>query len=399
MKNFSSKNLNKLFLLLACLQIFLTSCKKEQSAGNSGLPVITSIRAYKSSPGDSLLKKVNPGDYIVLQGSHLSGVQAVYFDGAKAYVNTALGSDQNVPVVIPSTIPFANITDAQLNTIVLITTAGKVSYKFPISAPLPYISAISNEMPNAGDKIILSGTGLFAISSIVFPGNIPATVFAADSTGAFTTVTVPAGVTAMGPVVVTTKFGTSTAAMNAVVNDTNDVYLNFDDKNGFTPWGALPKLTSAVISPLINSNRGMFLYWNAQGVTPGTYWVGDLATPTDGSKLTYPTTISKTEPAANLAVKFEMNIPVGMSSGTMSFEFNYGHVYAYSPWLINGSTRVTVITNGWQTITIPLSMFPGISSYQDIMGQPMEIFYVNGGGGITQNVNLGMDNFRIVKVK
>lgn len=398
MKKSSFKATVKLILVLAGMAVLQSSCKKDQGT-STGLPIITGVRAYKTSPGDSVLTKVNPGDYVVLQGSNFTGVKAVYFDGAKATINTALSSDKNVPIAIPFTIPFANITDAQFNTIVMITNTGKVTYKFPITAPTPYISSISNEMPNAGDVITLNGNGLFAIKSIVFPGNIPATVFLADSTGAFTSVQVPAGVTTMGPVIVTTKFGTSTAAINAVLNDTNDVFLNFDDKNGFTPWGPLPKLDSSVVSPSIQGNRGKFLYWYAKGVTPGTYWVGDLATPTDGSKLTYPVTIQKTEPASNLAMKLEVNIPLGMTSGTITFEFNYGHGYAYSPWLINGSTRVTVITKGWQTLMLPLSMFPGVSTYGDIIGQPMEIFYVNGGGGVTQDVIMGFDNFRIVKVK
>jgi hypothetical protein len=88
-----------------------------------------------------------------------------------------------------------------------------------------------------------------------------------------------------------------------------------------------------------------------------------------------------------------------MSSGEIDFDINYSHTYAWNPWLINGATRVTFATTGWQTITIPLSSFPGISTYSDIKGQPIQLFYVNGSSGITQNVNMGFDDFRIVKIK
>ena len=88
-----------------------------------------------------------------------------------------------------------------------------------------------------------------------------------------------------------------------------------------------------------------------------------------------------------------------MSSGTVNFDINYGPTYSWNPWLINGSTRVTLVTQGWQTFTIPLTSFPGISNYNDIKGQSLEMFYINDGSGITQNVNIGFDNFRIVKIQ
>ncbi|WP_183557616.1 glycan-binding surface protein [Mucilaginibacter sp. SP1R1] len=400
MKKTSLNIINAIMMLALAGMVFIqASCKKDTNTKGSGNPVITGVRAYKASPRDSVLTKANPGDYVVLQGSHLTGITAVYFDGAKASINTALGSDANFPVVIPGTIPFATVTNDQLNTIVVTTATGTVTYKFPITAPSPHIASISNEMPNAGDVITLNGSGLFAITSVTFPGNIAATSFTSDAGGSVATVTVPAGVTTSGPVVVVTKYGTSTSVIDAVLNDNADVFLNFDDKNGFTPWSALPVVVSSVSSPAIKASRGKFLYWNAQGITAGTYYVGDLATPTDGSKLAYPSTISSSEPSANLALKFEVNIPVGMSSGQINFNVNYGHAYAWSPWLINGSTRVTLTTAGWQTISIPLSSFPGILTYNDIKGQPIQLFYVNDGNGITQNVNMGFDDFRIVKIK
>ncbi|SDP49638.1 hypothetical protein SAMN05428975_1466 [Mucilaginibacter sp. OK268] len=400
MKKILLNTINIIMMLVLAGMVFMwSSCKKDGTTKGSGNPVITGLKAYKASPGDSVLTKANPGDYVVLQGSHLTGITAVYFDGTKATINTSLGSDVNFPVVIPATIPFATVTNDQLNTIVVTTATGTVTYKFPITAPSPHITSISNEMPNEGDVITLNGTGLFAITGITFPGNIAATTFAGNAAGSSATVTVPAGVTALGQIVVVTKYGTSTSVTDAVLNDNADVFLNFDDKNGFTPWSALPVVVSSVSSPAIKASRNKFLYWNAQGITAGTYYVGDLATPTDGSQLAYPSTFSSSEPAANLAVKFEVNVPLGMSSGEIDFEVNYSHTYAWSPWLINGSTRVTFTTTGWQTISIPLSSFPGISTYGDIKGQPIQLFYINNGSGITQNVNMGFDDFRIVKIK
>ena len=384
-------------MVLALSGIVLTysSCKKDDSG--KGAPVISDVRAYAATPGDSILKSAKPGQYILLQGSNLSGVTAVYFDGTKATINAALASDNNFPVTIP-TIPFGSVTSAQFNTIVVVSSGGQTTYKFPIAAPEPYISTISNEMPNAGDVITLSGTGLFAVTNIVFPGNIAATTYSSSASGDTTTVTVPSGVTATGSIVVTTKYGTSTSALNTELNDNADVFLNFDDKDGFTPWSNLPVVVSSVASPAIASDRGNFLYWNSQNVTAGTYYDGDLATPTDGSQLAYPSTISTSEPAANLAIKFEANIPVAMSAGIVEFEFNYGDEYNWDPWLINGSTTVPVQTSGWHNFTIPLSSFPGVSTYNDIKGQPLELFYINGNGP-TQNVNIGWDNFRVVKIK
>ena len=167
-------------LALSGIVLIYSSCKKDNS--DKGNPVITDVRAYAASPGDSILKSASPGQYVVLQGSNLSGVTAIYFDGTKATINPALGSDVNYPVVIP-TIPFGSVTNAQFNTIVVVGKNGQTTYKFPVAAPAPYISTISNEMPNAGDVITLSGTGLFAVTGITFPGNIAATTYSSSSSG------------------------------------------------------------------------------------------------------------------------------------------------------------------------------------------------------------------------
>ena len=84
-------------LVLASVAFMQSSCKKDANA-SSGTPAITGIRSYAATPADSVLTAANPGNYVVLQGSHFTGIKAVYFDGIQANVNTALGSDNSIPV-------------------------------------------------------------------------------------------------------------------------------------------------------------------------------------------------------------------------------------------------------------------------------------------------------------
>src|SRR3954449_8358155 len=90
-----------LFLLLVIAGLVQFGCKKE--SGSSGTPVITSVRLVDSTKRDSFFTAAQPGTLIVIQGSNLGGLQAVYFNDTAASFNPSYTTSTNIIVTIPST--------------------------------------------------------------------------------------------------------------------------------------------------------------------------------------------------------------------------------------------------------------------------------------------------------
>src|SRR5689334_14060033 len=139
-------------LLLLCVVVVFVSlpaCKKETS--NS--PVLTGVRNYALSPGDSVLKSLIPGQWVVLLGHNLKGATQIYFNGVLTSFNSALFSDTSAAVQVPAVIPFPSVASDQLNTIRYVTPNGSTTFTFNIVAPAPTITSVSNENANAGDSV------------------------------------------------------------------------------------------------------------------------------------------------------------------------------------------------------------------------------------------------------
>ncbi|WP_257669976.1 glycan-binding surface protein [Parapedobacter tibetensis] len=372
-----------LFLMMACE-------KQDQSIR----PTITGLRAISPAPNDSLLTRALPGETVVIMGTGFSHATGVFFNGYETVFNPALATDRTLVVTIPGNMPFGILNPEDLNTVRVVTKNGLAEVNFPVVPPEPIVSAISNEFGMPGETILLQGQYLYLLRSITFPGGIEATEFAGSDDGLLATVKVPPGATQAGALTLVNEGGSSSSAPMATWHDDSQVFLNFDDKNGFAPWGPKPIITDsyAAIPPYADK----YLYWNMPNVTPGTWWCQDLATPTDGAKLQYPDDIADGEPITNLALKFEINVPgEGLKDGNVEFNFNWQFAMFWEP-----AENETLQTNGWKTVAISLSKLnnnPG--TYQSIKGLGFNIFYDNGEGTQTADVDLAWDNFRIVKIR
>lgn len=394
-------NITKAGFLFFLFSLFLSGCKKENEGG---APVITKIRASTPAPNDSTLTKALPGQTIIIQGSRLNNIARVLINGYPTPFNSAIGTDVNFLVTVPADMPFATLRKEDLNTIKLVNTSGQETvYSFPIVPPAPIVSSVNLEfVGNAGNqRMTIKGNYLYLIDKVIFPGNLQGTNITNTNDGASAEVTIPAGVTQPGGITITTAGGTSSSAPMVVLNDASHVFYDFDAKNGYTSWNNPPKpvvRTSAEPYSAIPFLTGNYMHWQATNVKPGTWWMQDLATPSDGSKLVYPTDITDNEAAANLALKFEINVPgEGLKDGSIEINLG-GYKTNWEP-----AKTGTFKTNGWQTITFPLSDLKNGTStaakYSDIKGKAINLFFVNGNGKVTTNVDLGWDNFRIVKVK
>lgn len=391
-----------LALLLVLLAFAHTACNKNNE---NQTPTISNIRSYVAAPADSVLTRVGPGAWIVIQGTHLKTAKQVFFDGVAATFNPALLADDNLVVQIPAGIPFASVPTAQMNTIRVVTEGGEATFMFPILAPPPVITAVSNEFANPGDYVTLTGNYLYLITKITFPGNLDAAAadITAVSDGSSVRVKVPASVRTGGIVTVKTQFGTASAPFG----DATGMLLDFDAV-GAMLWGATVT-NSATRYP---GGRGNYASM-VQDVVAANNWEwynGKRAI--NSAPADWVPTSQLTQPAANYALKFEMYVKEPWSTGALLITPADTWVYTarYEPW----KTTPNFKTTGWQTVSLPLSTFKlkdatlgdgngtAASTVGDIIGKTDEfvrIMFINDTATPLPKLDLAIDNIRVVKLK
>lgn len=389
-----------LALLLLVLAFAQAACKEE---AENPVPTITNIRSYAASPADSVVTRIGPGAYIVIQGSALRSAKLVEFDGVAAALNPALFADDNLVVQIPAGIPFASVSADKLNTIRVVTDGGETTFKFPILAPPPVISAVSNEFASPGDNITLSGAYLYLITKITFPGGIDAPTFTAASDGSSVQVKVPSGATTGGVITLRTQFGTATTPF---ANPTG-MLLDFDAV-GQMLWGATVTNSATPFA----GNRGNYAAF-VQAPVPANNWEwynGKRAINSNPADW-LPSSELK-QPAGNYAMKFEIFVKDPWTTGMLLItpQDNWVYTARYEPW----RTTPNFTTTGWTTVTLPLSTFKlkggtlgdgggtAATTVGDVIGSTNEfvrIMFVNDTATPLASLNMAIDNIRVVKLK
>ncbi|WP_343672318.1 glycan-binding surface protein [Chitinophaga sp.] len=396
--------MNKLYLFAAaviftCMQ---TACKKDE-AGSA--PVITSVRNYAASPADTLVNTITTGQYVVLIGHNLRDAVQISFNGVPATINSVLFSDTSAAVLVPAVIPFPTVPAESLNTIRYVTTHGTTTLTFSIAAPPPSITAISNENAHEGDSVYITGLNLFFTEEFTFAGT-PITQFKEASDGTSLGFVLPA-LTQGGPVSITTKSGTATTPFN--VNDVKTgVLCNFDDINTFS-WGTNVENSSADFP----GNNGYYavLQNDVLPAGDGNWWNGGRSINTNGVQ--WVPVDSLNVPVDQYAVKFEINIPAAWT-GTSIYvikDYDFGYLARYEPWQGADGTIVPFTTKGWQTVTIPLSLFRTNDGKGTAAGSLSILLGDKGSGAIniqtknftavptTSGLRAAVDNIRVVKIK
>jgi hypothetical protein len=396
-----------LLALLAAAAFIQSGCKKDASSSSKGNPVITAIRNYVAHPGDSLLSSVGTGQWVVISGKNLKGALAINFDGVKGSFNDAWFSDTSAIALIPAVIAFPSVPSDKLNTIQYITNHGQTTFSFPIVAPAPTISGISNEDANPGDSVKINGLSFFFIKSINY-GGIDITSFKPSNDGTSISLAVPAGLTKGGPVMVTTKSGADTTAFN-VHDFITGVFCNWDNINTY-PWGSDTQSSSTDFP----GNTGSYNVLTATNLP-----ANDNAWYNGGRGVNM--NAAQWVPSANIgasldsyAVKFEISVPKSTPwvNGSVYVAVNYGFTYiaTYAPWKNASGKTTPFTTTGWQTVTIPLSSFrtnngtgTQVASITELLGASgnngMNVWYMNDGSTPVTAFKMAIDNIRVVKIK
>ncbi|TAM94230.1 MAG: hypothetical protein EPN39_18090 [Chitinophagaceae bacterium] len=394
----------------------VNACKKE----NLSSPVVTGLRAISPAPNDSTLTRVIPGQIVVIKGYNLNGLQQVLFDGYQASVNTALNTNGTIVITVPSGILFTSLSADVANTIKVITTHGETVYKFDVVPPPPVITSISNEFAHGGDTITITGSYLYTVQSVIFPGdNTVSSGFISDSTGASLQVIVPNGITPgdADSLVVETEGGTGKAAFN----NTYGMIADFEWGSptfGWQYWGGIMGSDAAKFP----DGWGNYIEINPTGTinaNDNSWWTNNRAVMIAGSAWV----VNGGDPVTNYALKFQMFVKDPWTNGslmiTTSAQKENGnslvskYVARYAPEEQTSSGIFQ--TNGWITVTIPLSEIKSTDdggnydasgspapTMSDLMGgssSVLQMMLFNDSSSPLSSFDAAFDNVRIVKIK
>ncbi|MDR0792061.1 MAG: glycan-binding surface protein [Chitinophagaceae bacterium] len=416
-----------LFLLVAFVSI-QTACKKDN--GSSGAaPVITSIATVDPLNRDSTFTQALPGTLIHIAGSGFDGILHIYINNMDVTFNSALGSNTSLIVTIPLNVPSPALDPTLPNQIKVVTTHGEATYNFTIIAPPPIIANVYNENAPAGSTLIIAGMNFYDISDVVFPGGISGTNIVTSDSGRLLTVTVPSGITTADTLHITGKYGTG--ASPTLFNTAGAPSMGFlADFNNGSPYFGWAYWNGTQTNQGFPGNTGQFIQMNPVKelpIGPGNYvWYNNNGR---GVMVNAGQWIASSaqDNVNNYAVKFELSVDPNTP-------WTLGELYIvtavpkseytarYAPW--ETAPNGKFFTNGWMTVTIPLTSFiQGNYSYvpnpkppaqapkppstiadltTSSYNQAIAIVLMNEGAvgdpAITA-FNVAVDNVRIVKIK
>ena len=381
-----------------------------------------------NKPFISAVSLDSTGTILTITGGNFLGVKKITFPVSGN--DTALGYtlDTSHTTIIAKVPPGTPNKDS----VRVYCTFGIGSFPYP---PPSTIANVNNENAVAGTTLIINGTNFIGISSVMFPGGIAGTNLQVKINQL--TVTVPAGITTGDTLRVVGAGGTSTSSFvfDNWMSPSPGFQANFDGTSGgvWSPPSAsvnpyygwdqgqqwIPKY-NAPGSGLANSTGG-YVEINPQNpYSPGEAWYQDNGSVTTDSGKTW-TANPTTDPIGNYALKFECNIQnwnIGaLWIGNLIPQSNYAWTYCanFEPW--KTAAGGTWSTNGWVTVTIPLTSFltsqyslyapsgTAATKISQIMGSDghgkLMFVYAND----TKNnipgaaFDMSLDNVRIVRIK
>ena len=333
---------------------------------------------------DPVVNSINPadaksGDIITLAGNDLDLVASVKFAGdVEAVVNNA--TLNQVTVTVPLGAKTGPLT-------LVLKNGSEVAISLQLNI-LVSTNAVITSMPTVarpGEKISIVGDHLDELTEVIFPGNVPATMFGIKSV-TLIEVYVPMNTT-LGPGFI--KFITNTGedffsppiTFTGVdpVDDPNLVFFNFDGLDSW--WGDAGTIENDPALSLDGSNY-FRVNQNCSGWT-GFFW-------RNGGN-NFPGALIGTN-ISGYALKFDINVLEPITGGEFAWRLKGtdGDFWRYwKPWEATGSFK----TNGWETMTIPLIEFSSGGNPIPNLANITEDFGVAFNNG-SSFVNVCIDNVR-----
>ena len=385
--------INFLFILLltlvCCTQI---ACKKD----GSSIPVITGVHLLDSTARDSMFTETIVGNRIVINGSGFDGLQNVYFNNYDAPFNSALNSSANIIIVVPADAPTSATDPSVPNQIKVVTNHGEATFNFTLMLPPPAVTGISNENALPGSAITITGTNLY-LDKVIFPGNIETANFIVNDDKTQATVTVPADVSTGGPLTLQGPFGSSATpySFDSYLAPSTGFMANFESDSPYFGWQWWGGINSNDATRFPN-NTGSYIEVHPSG----SINAGDNSWYSDNravlvAEMPWVAQEDMSSPIASYALKFEINVKAPWTNGSFMIGPKIGNDFPYlaryAPWeSVSGGKFVT---NGWTTVTIPLTAFLSIKDgAYNANGSPAANFAALTGGSNKTNLQIMLYN-------
>lgn len=353
--------------------LVFTACSPDDDTNDSPITVdAVYLQDVNSTVPDREVEFARLGQLLRLEGSGFTGVRRIFINGFQTDFNPVYVSDNSMLIRVSSDTPVMEAGEDVRNTIRLVKDNSETTIEFEIRASAPTINYVSHTLPKAGEEITVYGTGLFEVSKVVFPGNIEVTdgITYDEEDGEFFTVTVPEGVSPEGgSIYVETANGI--AYSPAFFNVERGLILNFDGKGTMGEWGTNIKqedLKSESVGEGHVSQGSYVPHGPAEGATfgAGKNRLSEVWTSGDENwRSQFTPFIPADTPLEEVAFQFDVFVPEAWAdSGFLKImlinNFNGGEwaggIYNYVPWIVDGEV-VPFETEGWVTVTIPLSDF------------------------------------------
>lgn len=400
------KFIYSLFVLTGMIGMVLSSCKKETS---TGVPSISYIRVTDPAKSDSLLNAAYLGNMVAIVGSNLGSVKEVWFNDQKASLSAVYVTDQTIIVTVPDSIPKVVTNKMRF----IYGSSDTISFDFRAIVPAPTVSSMVCEYVKDGDIATILGDYFIDDPNtplqVLFPGNMPGVIQSFNKTSL--KIKVPSGSTP-GPITVKSLYGATLSKF--YFRDNRNIFLDFDNLTAAGGWrsGVISNSNPDPISgnyvrfsgsmsggagATWNEDAFSFDFWpQANGRPQAPLYSGDLS---------------------KAAIKFECNVYNAWASSALQMIFTpYAITGANSyiadsnvprglwiPWQSTG----TYTTNGWITVTVPLSNFiytVSGATCKTKLTQDMLYgctFFIFSGGVTGKDCTPGMaiDNIRIVPIQ
>ncbi|HEY3387972.1 MAG TPA: glycan-binding surface protein [Prolixibacteraceae bacterium] len=340
-------------LLMLITGVVFNSCKKDNVGGT--MPVITNFRVVEK---DSLITAGAFGLTIAVIGENLQDVKEVWFNDQKSALNPNFVTSSNIICAIPNKLP-SQIT----NKIKLVTKAGlEYTADFKVILPKPVINSLYNEMAEPGSITKVIGSSLYFISEVKF-GDLPATILESKDTEI--SVTVPAGAVACSLVTVTGEGGTVVSTFK--YKDAGLWLFDFD--KAATSWGSIDCWGGMKMRSDAESINGAYGYIEGTDLPPSSWnndWVASTCWFDYGyNNVDFSMKVLKFEVKAKEPWVWSDAISSADQAGLL-ITINGSKTYTFMPQEILAYRTTGFTTNGWMTVSIPMSSFGiGVASIND----------------------------------
>jgi hypothetical protein len=371
-----------LLLIAMLLMGSFSSCTKEESGPNGGVPSITYIRVTEPTKSDSLLVGAYQGNLIAIMGMNLQDASQIWFNDQRASLTPTYITSTTIMVSVPTVIP--EVIDNQLK--IIFASGDTLKYPFKVLIPEPVVSNMTSEYVLAGGTATINGDYFYKPLTVTFQGGFVGELVSVEPK--IIKVKVPAGAQP-GQITVTTNFGATKS--NFWFRDNRNIFISSDPFTGWWNASYVVNYPGTSEVPAINGNYFRVTKmlgswsWNEFAGGPASA-MGDISKNIPDEAILKP---------ALYNFKFEVNTIKPYNNSTISFNVGLNaEINTAYKWNPPYDTK-----GQWQTVVIPYEEV--VASYE-AAGVKLSVnpagywtrILCQGPGDL--DCDIAFDNFRVV---